>query len=380
MKRRTWQLPWEGRLVPHALLDILRGCNITCRACYNLEPTCVKSLAQVEEEFAILRARRRLDSLSIVGGEPTLHPQLLSIVRLVKSAGVSVELFTNGLLLTPVLLRELKAAGTDLVFLHIDAQQQRPDMASADPAALDELRAIKAAQVVEAGMEVGLTITVYRDALEEVDRAVQFVLDSPHVDYFLGTLYRDVSTIAALRGNMEIGFHGSRSAIDQQRGEELDGAQIVDRLSRNFGLQPFAYVGSNRDMHELRWVSYLIAAAQENGRTRNWSMLRASLAERAFLRICRQRGRYPFYIKQDPRRLKVQLLLNAASGGRLWANLRLLAAAWPDDRQLRAKRLLFQSPAQLDADGQLRYCRDCPDATVRHGRLTPVCIADRVVD
>ncbi len=380
MKIQAWRLPWRQQWVPHALLDILRGCNISCRACYNTEPPQGKSLEQVRHEFEILRQHRRLDSLSIVGGEPTLHPQLVEIVRLVKAAGVSVELFTNGLRLDPGLLGQLQAAGTDLVFLHIDAQQTRPDLDAAAPRALEKLRAEKAAQVAAAGLEVGLSITAYPDALGEVDEAVEFVLNSPHVDYLVVTLFRDVSAISNLSGCLETGIRGEPAAVEQ-RGDGLSNEQMAERLFDRFGLLPFAYVGSNLDDHDPRWVSYLIGAAVSAGRRADWAMLRASAAERLFLTLSRWlRGRYPFYVKQDPGRFRLQLLLNSLTGGRLWSNWRLLARSFGNGRTLRAKRLLVQSPAQLDPDGRLRHCRECPDASIRHGRLVPCCIADRILE
>ena len=29
------RLPWHGKTAPHAVLDILRGCNCRCANCYN---------------------------------------------------------------------------------------------------------------------------------------------------------------------------------------------------------------------------------------------------------------------------------------------------------------------------------------------------------
>ena len=311
----------------------------------------------------------------------TLHPHLLEIVRLVKAAGVSVELFTNGLLLEPGFLTQLMTAGTDIVLLHIDAHQNRPDLDPAAPRALAQLRAAKAAEVAAAGIEVGLLITVYPDALGEVDEAVEFVLTSPHVDYLVATLYRDLANIPHLVGCMETGIRGEPAATEADRRDGLTNEQIAARLRDRFGLLPFAYLGSNLDDQDPRWISYLIGAAVGENRSPAWAVLRASAIERLFLTLSRWfRGRYPFYIRQDPGRFRLQLILNALTGGRLGSNLQLLARSFRKGRVLRAKRLLFQSPAQLDPDGRLRHCRDCPDASVRHGRLVPCCIADRLLD
>ncbi len=258
MNIRAWQLPWKEQWVPHALLDVLRGCNISCRACYNTEPPQAKSLDQIQDEFEIMRRHRRLDSISVVGGEPTIHPQLIEIVRLVKAADVSVELFTNGLLLERELLSQLKEVGTDLVFLHIDAHQNRPDLDATVPQALAQLRAAKAAEVAAADIEVGLSITAYPDALGEVDEAIEFVLSSPHVDYLVVTLFRNVPAIPCLKGCLETGFRGEPIATQTDRQSGLTNELLAVRLHDRFGLLPFAYVGSNLDNQDLRWVSYPI--------------------------------------------------------------------------------------------------------------------------
>ena len=48
-------------------------------------------------------------------------------------------------------------------------------------------------------------------------------------------------------------------------------------------------------------------------------------------------------------------------------------------RDFRAQLITAQSPPVIDfAAKRASVCRNCPDATVRHGRLVPVCIADMV--
>lgn len=378
MRLNAWRLPWEGEWVPHGLLDILRGCNLSCRACYNAPGAQVKSLEQIREEFEILARGRRLDSLGIVGGEPLLHPQLDEIVRMIKSAGIYVELFTNGLLLDEERASALKHAGIGVVFLHIDAHQSRPDWPEGISSRMEELWSAKAAVAASAGLEVGLVITAYADALGCIDQAVEFVLNSPHVDYLLVTLCRDVQSMGRLSGDLYEGILGEpRSNVGSA--EILTNALVFERMRSRFGLHPFAYLGSNVDKNDPRWLTYVVGAVVRDGRPAAWSMLKASSAERLFLWLSRRlRGRFPFYLKQAPGRFRLQLVLNALTGGRTWGNVALLIRSLGRRRILRTKRILFQCPAQLASDGTLIHCSHCPDATVRHGRLMPVCISDQV--
>lgn len=377
-----WRLPWHGKQIPHAVLDLLRGCNITCRACYNTEPANVKSLDEVRQELQVLTARRRLDSISLLGGEPTLHPQLCDIVHMIKTKGISVELFTNGLLLEPVLLSELCRAGTDLVFLHIDSHQTRPDLGDGWTAdGLREIRARRAAAVAAAGMEVGLAITAYEDALPEIDEAVRFVLTSPHVDYLLVTLFRDVPAVGAVVGDLDLGMRAVRQSVDLTgRHDHLTNEMVCARLEKQFGLMPFAYLGSSCDPDDPRWMSYLVGSVISDGNAPSWTGLRVSAAEKLFLEVHRFfRRRYPFYIPQSRGRFRLQLLLNTLTGGAARRNMALLVRSLRKGSNLRAKRLLLQCPAEVAEDGAIVHCAGCPDATVRHGHLVPLCISDQII-
>ena len=41
------RLPWRGRTVPHAVVDIIRGCNCRCANCYNSAAPRAKPMAEV---------------------------------------------------------------------------------------------------------------------------------------------------------------------------------------------------------------------------------------------------------------------------------------------------------------------------------------------
>jgi hypothetical protein len=244
-----------------------------------------------------------------------------------------------------------------------------------------ELRAERAAAVADVGMEVGLAMTAYADSLAEVDEAVRFVLTSPHVDYLLVTLFRDVPAIGPIEGDLELGMRAKLPAASPiPPHDDLTNEMIRDRLFAELGLRPFAALGSNRSAGDLRWISYLVGTAFDRTQEPFWAGLKVSIAEKLFLALYRfAHGRYPFYLRQDPRRFRLQLILNAIGGGSWRRNLQLLTRSLKKHGHLRAKRLLFQSPAEVADDGTIVHCSCCPDATIRHGRLVPVCIADQTV-
>lgn len=376
------RLPWTGQDVPHAILDILRGCNIRCRDCYNLLPDQVKSIDEIDAQLDTLMRLRRLHSVSIVGGEITLHPELVEIVRHVRQRGLFVELFSNGVDLDASLLAQLRDAGANVIFLHIEPYQRRPDLTTnATAEDLHRLRTEKAALVAQHGMEVGLAVTIYPDRPNELEEAIEFVLSSPHFAYLLVTFWRDVHHMPPLKGNLAEGMAApSTDTITTGNNLEYSHATLYRFLKQRFGLTPFAFLGSNVDANDPRWISFMTATVHHEERDPTWRAMKPTWIEKGFLTAYRRlTGRFPFY--QPPRKIQqlIHLALNGLAGGGLTQNFRLLAQALKPGARLSVKRFLFQWPATIDANGRVVHCQGCPDAVTKSGGLIPLCISDRVV-
>ena len=382
MAVEAWHLPWRGATVPHALVDIIRGCNISCDACYNARPDAIKSLDEIAQDLDTLMTYRRLDSVLLVGGEVLLHPQLSEVVRMVKTRGLAVELATNGLLLDDTILDKLQKNGLDLLFLHIDRGQKRPDLpAQPTRAQLRTLWEDKTALVTRHGIDVGLTMTAFEERLSDVLDMVDFTLESASVNYLLVTLFRDSERIQSCRGDLASGIRGKLADPERPRMDTLTINQIQRYLWDERRLTPFCYLGSNRSADDPRWFSYLVAMSSDRKDVRARHCLKVSAFEKAYLAAAvRLSGRYPMYRRQNPRQMLAQLVINSLAGGDGVGNLRFLRKAINSPSGVKAKRLLFQCPADIAEDGTVIHCSNCPDAVVRNGKLVPVCIADRMGD
>jgi hypothetical protein len=375
------RLPWTLENVPHAILDILRGCNIRCRSCYNSQPDRILPLPEIESQLDDLMRLRKLQSVSIVGGEITMHPDLVEIVRRVRCRGLFVELCSNGVDLDDRLLAALGRAGANVIFLHIEPGQLRPDLpANATAADVRRLRAEKAALVAAHGIEAGLTVTAYPDKLAEVEDVFAFALESPHICWLLVTWWRDIVHMPPIRGDLANGMiAGSGFERHHGREEEAGFREIERRLETRFGLKPFGVIGSNLDAADQRWLSFIVAALHRHGERVCHQSLRPTWVEKAFLELSRKlTGRYPFYQPQRAGQSALHLLLNGLAGGRVAGNLRLLAHACLPGSRLSIRRFLFQRPAAFNAQGRVVHCQCCPDAVVKNGHLVPLCISDRV--
>ncbi|MHB1293862.1 MAG: anaerobic ribonucleoside-triphosphate reductase activating protein [Anaerolineae bacterium] len=100
------------------------GCNLDCSFCHNhwmIDASRVVEAISVADLLAWLEKRRGLlDAVCISGGEPTLQPDLVPLMRTMKEMGFLVKLDTNGT--QPARLREILQGGlVDYVALDLKA-------------------------------------------------------------------------------------------------------------------------------------------------------------------------------------------------------------------------------------------------------------------
>jgi uncharacterized Fe-S cluster-containing radical SAM superfamily protein len=108
----------DGRVRTRSLeAHVVDHCNLMCAECCSLSPLLPRWFASPQDLAADLDAAAGLLAPSvfkIVGGEPTLHPELVELVRIAKAAKIapSVSVTTNGLLLDRM---------PDALWQHVDA-------------------------------------------------------------------------------------------------------------------------------------------------------------------------------------------------------------------------------------------------------------------
>ncbi|HDD04984.1 MAG TPA: radical SAM protein, partial [Candidatus Aenigmarchaeota archaeon] len=99
-------------------LYVTNRCNLNCPICFEEEHG-EKDLKL--EDIAKIVGKYRANYYVISGGEPTLHPQILQIIKLLKEKGKYVFLITNGIKLCDEdFVRGLKEVGVDMVGLSFE--------------------------------------------------------------------------------------------------------------------------------------------------------------------------------------------------------------------------------------------------------------------
>ncbi len=128
--------PWDCGLCPDheqhsclALFDIIDECNMHCPVCFaNSAPGRGNAKSMVEIEFmlkTLLASEPYPDLVQVSGGEPTLHPQLMPILRRLKASPIRhLMLNTNGIRLAKdiALVQELASLKPGFeVYLQFDS-------------------------------------------------------------------------------------------------------------------------------------------------------------------------------------------------------------------------------------------------------------------
>ena len=353
-------LKYSVHEVPHVVIEPNLTCNATCRACYREASNHVKTLEAIEAELEYALSRRKVETVSLLGGEPTLHPALVDVVRRIKTKGLTCELLTNGLVLDHDdgrLLNELHRAKLDRIVLHADVGQGRSSE--------EQQRFIAGLfdQFERIGIFFALAVTVYAD---NAGTLPQLMKRYAHYGYFDGIL----ATLVRERDAHRSGWHsreGAPSLLEEHRAIRLE-----------LGIQPATYVPSNLDDASVRWLMYFYFINFRTGRTFSVS----PPVNRLYRRLSRWiAGRYVF---GPPLQRRWFLPVFAVTSALELVSDPPRCASWVrlmrDAKRGNALRLhyivLQAGPEFNERHNTLELCYHCPDATVRNGKLTPVCLAD----
>ena len=182
-----------GRRMVHVNLQILYNCNFRCGICdFWKEAYHNKGRLSAAEVDVIASKLNAIGPqiISIGGGEPMLHPELVPIVRALSRYHFPV-MITNGSLVTETLARQLWQAGMVEISVSIDyadpqkhdAQRGRPGAFAQGVAALKILHATR----THPEQRVNMISVIVDDNLDEVEPLIELSRDMGIT--YLVTLY-----------------------------------------------------------------------------------------------------------------------------------------------------------------------------------------------
>ena len=172
------------------IIEVNTACNLDCPICFADSGTGPQehgfslSLEQVESMLdAFVRAEAEPEAVQLSGGEPSIHPQILEMLRAAKDRDIQlVMLNTNGIRLArdPRFAPALAEIGVH-VYLQFDGLREQTQLAIRGRDLTEEkLRALD--RCAESGVSVSLAAAVERGVNEaEVGEIVRFGIEHPAV-------------------------------------------------------------------------------------------------------------------------------------------------------------------------------------------------------
>jgi len=382
-----YRLPWTLNDNVLSWLEPTKKCNIYCDGCYSTnESNSHKSLAEVRADLDIMVAQRRMDSVSIAGGEPLIHPQIVEIVRTVRERhGLKPVVNTNGHAMTPSLLRQLKNAGLHGVTFHVDSSQHRPGLPRQGNLELNATR-LRFAEMVaaEGGLSVAFNSTVFRDTVHEVPDMIAWAQE--HIDI----VHSMVFILFRTARSGEFDYYAGERPVDvgelaywdqQENPRPLTTPEVFDVIQARFpDFEASAYLGGTRDPASFKWT--LVTRIGDAGRVNAYVGPRfMELVQTGHHALA---GRYLAY--SDPQLLRHGRATLAAfapfdagvrRGLGRWAKA-VAASPRAALRRQHIQSIAFIQPIDHGADGEANMCDGCPDMTVHDGKLVWSCRLDEL--
>src|SRR5215467_1979775 len=156
-----------------AQLVVTRRCNLRCDYCSEYDSTSPPVPFEMLQRRLAKLAQLRTWAVALMGGEPTIHPDLLRIFTEMRRLGFRRRMMTtNGLLLSKQMIDGLNESGLTQLNLSVDGVKRSASTLKV----LDVLRSRLEALAERARFEVVLNVVVGVAPREEVREVVDFAL------------------------------------------------------------------------------------------------------------------------------------------------------------------------------------------------------------
>jgi hypothetical protein len=350
-------LQYKSKNMPHASLETNFNCNLKCAFCYNEGNPTIKPFSQLQHELDLLQQHRpHLHALTLVGGEPLLHPAILSIVKEVRARGLLCQIMTNGMLLLEshgsMLLTNLQKAGVNRLALHIDEGQGDLETISTRRTQLFSL--LQSQQ-----MHFSLTITHSDNSHTLIPSLLLECSKYTFCDGILAFLAADHDNPLYPENKIEKEY-----TLLQQKPFTL----------------PTTYIASNANPQDIRILIYYLLINSHTGSSISLSPMFNTVFTKLFNIFHRKN---PFMIQTPPKLAAfssfvvflLESILQPFSFIKKFTILGGVRGLW----HCRFFYVVIGAPPEIrNTKDPIHFCFHCPDATIRNDILMPPCIADKM--
>lgn len=383
-----YRLPWNKADNSIAWLEATSSCNLYCEGCYraNIKDS-HKSLEEISHELDVFAKYRKFDGVSIAGGDPLVHPQVVDIVAMIARRGWKPILNTNGLALSDELTRELYKAGVKGFTFHVDSGQRRPGWTGKSEIELNELREELADRVARVGdISVAFNSTVYENTLPSIPDLVEWAhrhADKVQVMVFI--LFRQAE--CGRQDELDYFVNGRKIDLNELVYSRPTGNQRLDISSREVvavlrerfpDFAPSAYLNGTEDFDSLKWLLTTYAVSKKRGVLGYAGRKFSELAQTLYHF---RTGRWLAY--EAPSTMKKGRTITAVASlfdegmRKAFGKWFLRPWHWVDPVHLQSVMII--QPIDVLEDGRMNMCDSCPDITVYGDELVWSCRLEELI-
>ncbi|MDE3056648.1 MAG: radical SAM protein, partial [Bacteroidota bacterium] len=340
-----------------------------------------KPLDVVRDEIDTFIRLRNADGISIAGGDPLMHPQIVEIVRDISQRNIKPIINTNGLSLTRELLHELKKAGVYGFTFHIDSKQNRPGWKNRNEIVLNDLRLRYAEMLAEEGsISCSFNSTVYEDTIQYVPEMVAWAaqhIDIVHVMVFIA--FRQAVPQIPMdwyAGGTKIDMNQLVYSSVEQRKIDILATDVVQEIRKRFPeFSPCGYLNGTEKPDSFKWL--LSTRAGVKGKIFGYMGKKFIEFVQTYHHF--RHGKYlayenPSVLKSARSGLMAATLLDKGARkayGNYWRHL--LKNPLKIFNRLYFQSIMIIQPIDIMEDGGQNMCDGCPDITVLDGKLVWSC-------
>lgn len=366
------KIPWDNVTSPGIMLEVTNKCNIGCRVCYKKKSNNIKNLSEIRKDLKIAMKLRNLHTVSITGGEPTLHPELCKIVKMIKEYGLNVFLLTNGVLIDGDYLRKLKKSGLDYIMFHVDPWQKRPDLPEKPNFEDVKIRLKELTTMAYSyGIDVSVSMTLNNEDKKTLAKYNKFFFDSPEITFLFLSKGSDpkqlLSKIDSIKKNKKnFPYHDSEK-------EKI--YNIINFYKEKFNIEPYAFFPSTNDK-DIVSINYFIPAVYRN---KNYTLfkIQSNLTDLLLMRFARIiSGHYIQKTKQNTLMTLLRVFTNSISTFRIHKFFQFILPALKPKAKLLHKMIFYDNGPFIGKNGNLVNCKYCPVAVIRNKKLLKCCLCD----
>ena len=381
-----YRLPWS--LTDNAIswLEVTDDCNLECFGCYRPHKKNHKTLAQIADELAVFKEQRKSDCISIAGGDPLVHPDIVEIVKMIKAGGWKPILNTNGLALSRKLLLKLKDAGVYGFTFHIDTTQVRADSKATSEIEHNPLRLKFAKMLAEVGgISCSFNQTVSVDTLDQIKDTLTFARQHPdivHTVVFI--LFRRpdlMSDFDFYAQGRPVAF-GSTYENPEWGGDTVLKAKHVVAKIREVDneYEPCAYLSGTEDPNATKWL----IATRLTSKRHSFGYAGAKFMEGVQLGHHFFKGTWLSYTAPKLNRMgRLSMLLFFLIDKHIRKSMKhylvtLFKRPWTLFDRVHMQTYTVIQPIDMLPDGRMSMCDGCPDMTVHDGELRWSCRLEEI--